>query len=131
MFESCNRNQLLSIRQPLFKNLLVFTLVLVGTLIPQAVLAFKKISAGQSLVVMTRPHADVEKFKERLQKRGLSIANEIRCKKDAWSIFEVQPRSGSAQSALSSILSNPDVDLEGVKVKSAVKALQCVPSINE
>lgn len=116
----------------LFERVSLASIIVVGTMLaPQAVLAYKKIPPGQSLLIMNKPHTDVEKFRERLKKRGLTIINEVRCKTDAFSVFEVQPRSGSVKTALAGVQTSGDVDLEGAEVKFKSEFQQCVPSIND
>ncbi len=100
------------------------------TLFPQAASA-RKIPPGQSVVVISRPQCDVEKFKERLKKRGLVIVNEIRSKTESYGIFEVQLQKGTAQAALSNVKSSGDVDLEAAEIKFNSKSIQCVPSIDD
>jgi len=91
----------------------------------------KRIANGQSLVVMTRAGSDNVGFRKRLQKRGLVINREIRCKKDKWSIFEVVPSSGTVRAALQLIVGSPDVDLEAADITFRIKPQQCVPQIND
>ncbi len=80
---------------------------------------------------MSRPQCDVDKFKERLQKRGLVIVNEIRSTTEGYGIFEVQSIKGTAQSALINVRNSADVDLEAAEIKFASKPNACVPSIND
>jgi len=93
--------------------------------------AYKRIPPGQSLLVTNKPHTDANKFRERLQKRGFIVVNEIRCKSDSFTVFEVQPKSGSVKAALAGVQSSGDVDLEGAEVKFKSAFQQCVPSIND
>lgn len=80
---------------------------------------------------MSRPQCDVDKFKERLKKRGLVILNEIRSKTESFGIFEVQSQNGTVQAALNNVKSSGDIDLETAEIKFASKSIQCVPSIND
>ncbi len=91
----------------------------------------KRIPPGQSLIIMNRPHSDVDRFKERLRKHGLTIVKEVRCNADAFSVFEVQPKSGSVKGALTKVLTSGDVDLEAAEVKKGAKFQACNPAIND
>lgn len=91
----------------------------------------KRIPPGQSVLVMSRPQCDVDKFRERLTKRGLIVVNEIRSKTESYGIFEVQSPKVTAQAALANVRASGDVDLEGAEIKFASKSNACVPSIND
>jgi len=80
---------------------------------------------------MNRPNSDVQKFKERLQKRGVKVVREIRCRRDAFTVFEVQPTNGTVKSALLRVQTSGDADLEAVEIKFASGFRQCIPSVND
>ncbi len=110
------------------KNTFIIALV-VGTLVQQQ--AALAASSADSLLIMSRPGGNVEQFKQRLNKRGLTIVREVKCKKAAFSVFEVLPRSGSARTALQGVQTSGDVDLGSAEVKFKSVFQQCVPSIND
>jgi subtilisin family serine protease len=97
---------------------------------PQSVSA-KKIPPGQSVLVISRPQCDVDKFRERLIKRGLVVLNEIRSKTENYGIFEVQSKKGTVQATLANVNASGDFDLEAAEIKFASKTNACVPSIND
>ncbi len=90
---------------------------------------------GDTLLVMNKPGTNVNYFRERLKKRGLVIVRELRCKKDAYSVFEVRPTASSAKVALQGLKAaaaqTGDVDLEAAEIKFKSTFQQCVPSIND
>lgn len=112
------------------QTLYLFSFFILLSVFPQIAQA-KRIPAGQSVLIMSRPNVDIDKFKTRLQKRGLMVVNEIRSKTEHYVILEVQPRSGSVKSALYSVKNSADPDLSTAEIKFASKLNQCVPSIND
>lgn len=111
--------------------LIALSVVLTGAVVVPQSAAAKKIPPGQSVLVVSRPQCDIEKFKERLKKRGLIIVNEIRSETEGFGIFEVQSQKASPQATLANVRNSGDVDLEGAEIKFASKFLQCTPSIND
>jgi len=116
--------------KPFSKNPWILSITL-AALAPTAAHAYEKVPPGQSLLVMNRSQTNAEKFKERLKNRGFRIVNEVRCKKDGWSIFEVKHASDRIDAALARIRNSGDIDLEGAEVKTACRFTQCTPAIND
>ncbi|MBX9669069.1 MAG: S8/S53 family peptidase [Candidatus Obscuribacterales bacterium] len=80
---------------------------------------------------MSRPGRNADQFKERLKNRGLTIVREVKCKKASFSVFEVQPRSGTANVALKVLQASGDVALDSAELKFKSVFQQCVPTISD
>ncbi len=123
----------MAIRQLSFKLILVTLLVnsAFTVLADSAEAKRASIPPGQSLLIMSKPGKDPDRFKQRLEKRGLAVVNEIRCAKDSFAIYEVQPKTGNIKTALNQVLASQDEDLEAAEVKFGSKTNACTPSIND
>ncbi|MBX9671581.1 MAG: S8 family serine peptidase [Candidatus Obscuribacterales bacterium] len=89
------------------------------------------IPAGQSLIIMSKPGQDPSRFRARLEKKGLTVVNEIKCATDSFAIWEVQPRKGSVKTALAEVRSSKDEDLEAAEIKPGARMNACTPSVND
>ncbi|MBX9666153.1 MAG: S8 family serine peptidase [Candidatus Obscuribacterales bacterium] len=80
---------------------------------------------------MSRAGKNPVRFRERLEKRGLTIVNEIKCTKESFSIYEVQPKTATVTAALTQVIASQDEDLEAAEIKFGSKINACNPSIND
>lgn len=87
--------------------------------------------ADRSLLVMTRPHADIAAFKERLAGRSLIVLRDVHCEKYGYAIFQVRPNRGDANAALESLHSSKDADLAVAEPTFDSGLAGCVPDIDD